>query len=190
MPWSEPVNPVVAIIEPVTVSGEVIVTNIPLSVIVELANAAPVHFVTEFVLKADAPDTATVVEELPLYVNDAIPAPWVKLSKLVPNALPLIVELAKLVFGIADNPNVNVSVPAFPEIVKPCPDEEAKFKLPDGESANKLVPDIDAVAKALGDVANVTYPASLFNCDILLPETTTFFQVAIFTMFYYKYMLI
>jgi hypothetical protein len=85
------------------------------------------------------------------------------------------------VFGIAAKPNVNVSVPALAEIVKPCVDEDAKFKDPVIESANKLVPSNEAVANPLACVIvpAVKYPASLFNCDTLLPDTTTFFQFAI-----------
>jgi hypothetical protein len=94
-------------------------------------------------------------------------------------------ELAKLALGTAANPKVRVSLPALALIVKPCPEEEAKFKLPEGESANKFVPLNEAVAKelCLVIVAFVTYPASLFSWEILLPDTIIFFQVA---MLFYK----
>jgi hypothetical protein len=102
-----------------------------------------------------------------------------------PNAIavePTVIELfAKLVFGIAAKPNVNVSVPALAAIVKPCPDDDAKFKDPVIESAIILTAPNEAVANPLACVMvpAVKYPASLFNCDTLLPDTTTFFQFAI-----------
>jgi hypothetical protein len=141
---------------------------------------------SEFAFKFDDPDIDTTAAALPLYWSNVMPVPSLKASKLVPNALPLIVELARLEFGIADKPKVKVSLPELPDIVKPCPEEEAKFKLPDGELANKLVPAIDAVANALGEAnaADVKYPESLFSCDILLPDTTTCFQVAMLFMLY------
>ena len=58
------------------------------------------------------------------------------------------VELAKLEFGIEDNPNVIVSVPLLPEIVKPCPDELANVKLPLALSARSCAPPAEAVEKA------------------------------------------
>ena len=77
----------------------------------------------------------------------------------------VIAEFAKLLFGIAAKPNVKVSVPASPEMVKPCPDEEAKFKDDVVVFAIKAVPPIDAVLNELGtvNVPVVKYPASLFN---------------------------
>jgi hypothetical protein len=41
-------------------------TTVPLSVKEELTNAAPFHFVTALVFKAEAPETATVVAPVPL----------------------------------------------------------------------------------------------------------------------------
>jgi hypothetical protein len=64
--------------------------------------------------------TAAVLAVEPLYAaDDTKPFPIVKSSRLVPNALLLIVLLAKDVFGIAFKPNVNVSDPASAEIVSP-----------------------------------------------------------------------
>jgi hypothetical protein len=114
-----------------------------------------------------------------------------------PNAIavePTVIELfAKLVFGIAAKPNVNVSVPALAAIVKPCPDEDAKFKDPVIESAIILTAPNEAVANPLACVMvpAVKYPASLFNCDTLLPDTTTFFQFAIlFYLFFSLYFML
>ena len=99
--------------------------------------------------------------------------------------LPKATELfAKLVLGIADKPNVKVSFPTEAEIVNPCPDEEAKFKTPDVVSDSRFNPLNEAVANPLVVVAAVKYPASLFNCDTLLPDTTTFFQFAILYYFF------
>jgi hypothetical protein len=82
-------------------------------------------------------------------------------------SLPAIVipSFAKLVLGTAAKPKVKVSVPAFPVMVRPCPDEEAKFKDDVVVFAIKAVPPIDAVLNELGtvNVPVVKYPASLFN---------------------------
>jgi hypothetical protein len=118
-----------------------------------------------------------VVEE-----TDVRPA---KVVDVAPNAIlvePTVTELfAKLVLGIAAKPNVNVSLPAEAAMVRPCPEDEANNKDPEGESAIRDTPLYDAVAKAFlaGAVAFVKYPASLFNWDTLLPDTMTFFHVAI-----------
>jgi hypothetical protein len=48
---------------------------VPLSVRLELANAVPVHLVIASVVKAEAPLTATVCGDPPLYENVVIPAP-------------------------------------------------------------------------------------------------------------------
>ena len=115
-------------------------------------------------------------------VTEVSPA---KVVEEAPNAIavdPTVTELfAKLAFGTAAKPNVKVSVDAFAEIVKPCPDDEAKFKDPVVESDIKNVPPNDAVEYAFFTprVPAVKYPESLFNCEILLPDTITFFQVAI-----------
>jgi hypothetical protein len=56
------------------------------------------------------------------------------------------------------------------------------------ESAKTLIPLMDIVANVLVAVTLVIYPASLFNCEMLLPETTTFFHSAMFfPYFIYKY---
>jgi len=96
-------------------------------------------------------------------------------------AVTVTAELAKLEFGTAFKLNVNVSDPALAEIAKPVPELDANVKVPALLSANKLVPLNDAVENALtaGSVDTVKYPESLLNCDTLLPETATFFHVAI-----------
>lgn len=68
----------------------------------------------------------------------------------------VIAEFAKLALGIADNPNVNVSVPAFAEMFKPCPEEDAKFKDPVNVFAKIAVPLNEAVENELG---TTTVPA-------------------------------
>ena len=80
----------------------------------------------------------------------------VKSFKLLPNEIPLIVELASDAFGIADNPKVKVSVPVLADIVRPWLDEEAKVKFPFALSAINAVPLNDAVAKAFCAVTDVT----------------------------------
>ena len=96
-------------------------------------------------------------------------------------AVTVTAEFAKLEFGTASKLNVNVSAPAFAAIAKPVPELDANVNVPALLSANKLVPLNDAVANALtaGNVLTVRYPESLLNCDTLLPETATFFHVAI-----------
>jgi hypothetical protein len=95
------------------------------------------------------------------------------------------VELAKLVFGIADKPKVIVSGADVPKRVSPSPDEDANIRDPDALSAIIVAPFTEADAKLFltGEVTIVKYPASLLNCETLLPETTTFFQVAMFYCF-------
>ena len=100
----------------------------------------------------------------------------------------VISALSMLLFGIALKPNVNVSLRGLADIVRPAPDEDAKVKLPLDPLANNSVPPNDAVANAFCVVTDVRYPASLFSCEILLPDTTTFFQVATFYVpILYKY---
>ena len=61
--------------------------------------------------------------------------------------LPIIdPELSKLALGTADKPNVKVLGPDVAAMVKPCPDEEAKFKLAVADDANNSTPFADAVA--------------------------------------------
>jgi hypothetical protein len=134
--------------------------------------------------------TENVLAVPPLYVPAAVnPEPAVKSAKLDPNDTPEIVELAKLALGIEPNVNVMVSFTGLPTISRPAPDADANVKISTAESANTFTPLIDMVANTLGDpgtVAVVRYPTSLFNCEILLPDTTTFFQVAIlFSSFNY-----
>ena len=57
-------------------------------------------------------------------------------------------------------------------------DLEAKFNASVVESARILTPLTEAVTNELNAVAEVKYPASLVSCDILDPDTTSFFQVA------------
>jgi hypothetical protein len=128
------------------------------------------------------PDATTLVSVSPSIVVTVSP-------KLI-LVFPIVIELfSKLAFGIADNPNVKVSVPASAEIVKPSPEAEAKFKDPVIESANRFTPSKDAVANPLTcpRVPAVKYPASLLSCEISLPDTTSFFQ---FAMFYYVFVLL
>ena len=78
LPLKDPVNePVKIELAPVNCIDVVPVIVVPLSVKLELANAVPVHFIILFVVRAEAPLTATVVAEEPLYVNDVIPVPCV-----------------------------------------------------------------------------------------------------------------
>jgi hypothetical protein len=88
-------------------------------------------------------------------------------------------ELVKLALGIPPNVNVIESAPALPTMFKPAPDDDANVSVSAELSANTSIPLIDIVANDRTD-DGVKYPASLFNCDMLLPDTTTFFQVAIY----------
>ena len=85
-------------------------------------------------------------------------------------------EFAKLALGTAAKPNVKVSVDALAEIVKPCPDPDANVKLPADESANNEAPLYEADANPFASVADVKYPESLFNCDMLLPDIKAIFK--------------
>ena len=75
-----------------------------------------------------------VLAALPLYVipvfNCNVSSSTVKSSRLVPRDLPLIVEFAKDVFGIASSPKVSVSFTASADILRPCPDEDANVNSP------------------------------------------------------------
>jgi hypothetical protein len=62
---------------------------------------------------------------------------------------------------------------------KPAPDEDAKVKVSTALSAITGIPFTDIVTNEFCAVMDVKYPASLFNWEILLPETITFFHVAI-----------
>jgi hypothetical protein len=163
------------------------------------ALVAVVAVVAVFACEAEVANVALVANEavpvkFPTKVVEVTEVNPAKVVTVVPKFTtvePIIdPELSKLVFGIAAKPNVKVSDPASPTIVRPCPDDDTKFKDPEGLSAIKIVPPIEADANAFlaGNVADVTYPASLFNCDTLLPDTTTFFQFAI--LFYIVFMLI
>ena len=60
-PWNEPLNePLNTELAPDNWIEEAPDTTVPLSVKEELTNALPFHFVTALVLKAAAPETATV----------------------------------------------------------------------------------------------------------------------------------
>ena len=77
-----------------TVTPEVapapMVTNVPLSVMVELENPAPVHLGSKLVVKAAAPEMAIVAGKLPEYVKGTIPVLSVKLGKVAdPEKEPL-----------------------------------------------------------------------------------------------------
>jgi hypothetical protein len=96
-----------------------------------------------------------------------------------PKETPLIVEFAKLALGIPPNVNVIESAPAFPTILNPAPEPDATVNVSDALSATTLTPLTDIVSNEFVPDTLVKYPASLFNCETLLPETTTFFHSAI-----------
>ena len=71
----------------------------------------------------------------------------VKSFKLLPNAIPLMVEFASVPFGMFAKFTVIVSLPTLPDIVNPVPaDPVIKLKLEVGELAKSSTPLIDAVA--------------------------------------------
>ena len=116
----------------------------------------PVNVNPTNVGESDVCNPKSIVEPAtPLVVNTA--SPWFGLDNtdaditvlpanicvwvtVPPNEveLPAIVidELAKLEFGIALKPKVNVSVPVFADMVKPWPDDDAKVKFPLAPFAN------------------------------------------------------
>lgn len=77
-PVNEPLNePVKLELAPVNWIDVLPIMVVPLSVRLELAKAFPVHLVMLLVVKADAPLTATVWADAPLYENVVMPVPWV-----------------------------------------------------------------------------------------------------------------
>ena len=72
-----------------------------------------------------------------------------------------------------------VSFPALPDITNPVPLLPVlKIRFPKELFAINAVPPAEAVTKAGTAVVDVRYPASLFNWEILDPDTINFFQVA------------
>jgi hypothetical protein len=99
-----------------------------------------------------------------------------KLIVVDPNVID---ELAKVLFGMFAKSKVIVSFEILPDIVNPVPAEPVTMLNEDvSELANNSTPLIDAVAYASVVATVVTYPASLLNCDMLLPDTATFFHSA------------
>ena len=96
---------------------------------------------------------------------------------------PIVTKLlAKEVLGIAVKPNESVLTPPgeVAAIVKPWDDEGENAKLAVAEFAINSTPLTDAVAYPFAwvMVPAVKYPALLFNYEILLPDTTSFFHSA------------
>jgi hypothetical protein len=82
-------------------------------------------------------------------VTDVRPAKVVTVEPNPTKVLPIVEpENCKLCVGIEAKPKVIVSVPALPERVNPCPDEEAKVKVPEAADI-KFTPLTDAVEKEL-----------------------------------------
>ena len=158
-PVNEPLNEPVRFEEaPVNWIEEAPVIVVPLSVRLESANAAPVHLEILLEFSVEAPDTATVAVVEPSYVKAVIPAPWVKSGRFdVPKKLPLKDPL--------NEPECDRFVAPVVATILPVPlivwIPKVPFALPVTTPFNKL-----STCKA--------------ERAALLPETMTFFQVAMF----------